>query len=41
MRKLLEEYRTGAEAGIQPWERQSYGEDRMTAGVGLYYFEEA
>jgi len=41
MRKLLESYKAGAEAGIKPWERESYGGNMMTAGVGLYYFEEA
>ena len=41
MRKLLEEYKTGAEAGIKPWERESYGGNLVTAGVGLYYFEDA
>ena len=41
MRKMLEEYNDGAEAGIKPWERESYGEDLLTAGVGFYYFEES
>jgi hypothetical protein len=41
MRKLLEEYKTGAEAGIKPWERDTYGGNLMTAGVGFYYFEDA
>jgi len=41
MKELLETYKDGAEAGIRPWERKSYGKDRITAGVGFYYFEEA
>ncbi len=41
MRKLLEEYKLGAEAGIKPWERETYGENRVTAGVGFYYFEDS
>lgn len=41
MRKMLEDYKAGAEAGIKPWERESYGEDLLTAGVGFYYFEDA
>lgn len=41
MRKMLEENKAGAEAGIKPWERESYGEDLLTAGVGFYYFEDA
>jgi hypothetical protein len=41
MRKLLESYKAGAETGIKPWERESYGGNMMTAGVGFYYFEEA
>jgi hypothetical protein len=41
MRKLLEEYKTGAETGIKPWEREAYGGNLLTAGVGFYYFEDA
>lgn len=41
MRKMLEDYKAGAEAGIKPWERELYGEDLLTAGVGFYYFEDA
>jgi hypothetical protein len=41
MRKLLEEYRAGAEEGIKPWERETYGGNLLTAGVGFYYFEDA
>ena len=39
MRDLLENYNSGAEAGIRPWEKATYQEDWVTAGVGFYYFE--
>lgn len=41
MKDLLETYKEGAETAIKPWERESYGDDLVTAGVGFYYFEEA
>ena len=41
MRKLLAQYRAGAETGIKPWERETYGGNLLTAGVGFYYFEDA
>lgn len=40
MREMLESYKSNSEAGIKPWESESYGKDRLTAGVGFYYFEE-
>jgi hypothetical protein len=40
MRKLLEGYEKKAMRTIEPWEQTRYGEDLVTAGVGLYYFEE-
>lgn len=40
MRSLLEKYNQETEAGIEPWESASYGEELITAGVGFYYFEE-
>ena len=40
MRSLLESYKQETEAGIEPWESASYGENLITAGVGFYYFEE-
>ena len=40
MRKLLEGYEKKAMRTIEPWEQSRYGEDLVTAGVGLYYFEE-
>ena len=41
MRKLLEGYEKKAMRTIEPWEQTRYGEDLVTAGVGLYYFEES
>lgn len=40
MREMLESYKSNSEAGIKPWESESYSKDRLTAGVGFYYFEE-
>lgn len=40
MREMLESYKSNSEAGIKPWEGESYSKDRLTAGVGFYYFEE-
>lgn len=40
MRQLLEHYKQQAEVHIEPWESENYGEGRVTAGIGLYYFEE-
>ncbi len=40
MREMLESFKSNSEAGIKPWESESYGKDRLTAGVGFYYFEE-
>jgi len=41
MRRKLEEYEQSAIDAIEPWEQERYGDALMTAGVGLYYFEEA
>jgi len=41
MRRKLEEYEQSAIDAIEPWEQERYGDTLMTAGVGLYYFEEA
>ena len=41
MRSKLEEYEQSAIDAIEPWEQERYGDTLMTAGVGLYYFEEA
>lgn len=40
MRKLLEDYEKKAMRKIEPWEQAGYAEGLVTAGVGLYYFEE-
>lgn len=40
MRRLLENYEKQAMKAIEPWEMEAYGDDLLTAGVGLYYFEE-
>jgi glutathione S-transferase len=40
MRQLLERYKEEVEIQIEPWEIEAYGEDLVTAGIGLYYFEE-
>jgi len=41
MRAMLEQYESNAVAEIAPWEEAHYGEGLVTAGVGLYYFEES
>ena len=41
MRLLLERYNEEAENCIEPWESETYGEGLVTAGIGLYYFEES
>ena len=41
MRERLEEYKQETEAGIEPWESETYSEDLVTAGVGFYYFEDS
>lgn len=40
MRGLLERFEREAEDAITPWEQQPYASGWVTAGVGLYYFEE-
>ena len=40
MRELLEEYEKRAMREIEPWEQKRYGKNLLTAGIGLYYFEE-
>ena len=40
MREMLEHYEEEAMQSIEPWERERYGRELMTAGIGLYYFEE-
>jgi hypothetical protein len=40
MRIMLERYEKEADEGITPWEQQRYASGLVTAGVGLYYFEE-
>jgi hypothetical protein len=39
MRALLEAQEEEARRQIAPWERERYGADLLTAGVGFYYFE--
>jgi len=41
MRTMLERYERNALAEIAPWEEEHYGDGLVTAGVGLYYFEES
>lgn len=41
MRERLEQYEQSAIDAIEPWEQERYGDSLFTAGVGLYYFEEA
>lgn len=41
MRSLLERFELEAGEAITPWEQQRYDSGLITAGVGLYYFEEA
>jgi hypothetical protein len=40
LREMLERYKDETEEGITPWEREEYGKEMITAGVGFYYFEE-
>jgi hypothetical protein len=40
MRLQLEQYEQTAMDAIEPWEQERYADELMTAGVGLYYFEE-
>ena len=40
MREMLERREVEAEEAIEPWERDSYSPELLTAGVGFYYFEE-
>jgi hypothetical protein len=41
MRQFLEEAEKQACQKIQPWEKDEYGSELITAGVGFYYFEES
>jgi len=41
MRKRLERYEKSAIGAIEPWEQQRYDSNLLTAGIGLYYFEES
>ena len=40
MREMLERQEAEADAAIEPWERDRYDSGLITAGVGVYYFEE-
>ena len=40
MRELLEGFEQSTDTAISPWESQRYGKDMLTAGIGLYYFED-
>jgi hypothetical protein len=40
MRIVLERFEREADEAITPWEQQRYDSGLLTAGVGLYYFEE-
>ena len=40
VRESLERCKVLAESDMEPWEREEYGKEMMTAGVGFYYFEE-
>jgi len=39
MRGFLQEAENQARQKIQPWEKDEYGTELITAGIGLYYFE--
>jgi hypothetical protein len=39
-REMLERYEQKARREMAPWEKQEYGGELMTAGVGFYYFED-
>ena len=41
MRRKLEQYEQLSMDAIEPWEQERYGDELMTAGIGLYYFEES
>lgn len=41
MREQLAQYEQSAMEAIEPWEQERYGDELVTAGVGLYYFEES
>ena len=41
MRDLLIQFENTARKTISPWEKESYGVEMKTAGVGLYYFEDS
>jgi hypothetical protein len=40
VRKSLEKCKVMAEDDMSPWERAEYSEEKVTAGVAFYYFEE-
>ncbi|HSM11317.1 MAG TPA: hypothetical protein VK827_07080, partial [Lysobacter sp.] len=40
LRGVLERFEREADEAITPWEQQRYDSGLLTAGVGLYYFEE-
>ena len=40
VRESLERCKAMAEADMAPWEREAYGPEMVTAGVGFYYFED-
>jgi hypothetical protein len=40
MRRMLERFETEADGTIAPWEQDRYDSGLVTAGVGMYYFEE-
>ena len=40
MREKLEQYEADSINAIEPWEKEEYGDGLLTAGLGLYYFEE-
>lgn len=41
MREMLESYEEASKLKIEPWEKEGYGGENITAGVGFYYFEES
>ena len=40
VRESLEKCKVMAEKDMSPWERAEYSEEKLTAGVGFYYFED-
>jgi hypothetical protein len=40
VRKSLEKCKAMAEKDMRPWEGEEYSDEKITAGVGFYYFEE-